>query len=68
MNVRLFHKQILHSKHACFPNEELGSGKGTQSKALSVKCLMSERDLVGRRLGHNAVDAVYLAFACHLNI
>ena len=66
----LFHnpKQILHPKHPRFPNKELSGGKGAHCESLAIKSLMGERDFVGRRLGHNAMDTVHLAFAGHFNI
>ena len=65
MNVRLFNKQILHSKHTNFPNKELGGSNGSQGKPLTIKSFMREGNLVSSRLGDYTVDAIYLAFAGH---
>ena len=40
-------KQILHPKHARLTNEELGGGKCSQGKALSVEGLVGEGEFVG---------------------
>ena len=63
-----FPKQILHPETSRFPHQKLSRCNRAKGETLSVESLVGEGDFVGGGGGHHAVDAVYLAFAGHINI